>query len=129
MKAVDTNVVVRVITADDPRQNEIARDIVRTGAFITSGVWIETEWVLRSAYRLSRDEISDAFTGLLMTEGIEVGDRNGVWWAIERYRLGADWPDMIHLIDSAELPAFVTFDQDIPAQAGPYAPLKIEVLQ
>ena len=129
MKAIDTNIVLRVITADDTEQTAQAERALRAGAFVTSGVLIETEWVLRSHYKMSRHAIADALAGLLMIEGIEHGDRDGVWWAIDRYRSGADWADMIHLIDAAGLQAFITFDRDLETQAGSDAPVAVELLR
>jgi len=128
VKGVDTNILIRVVTADDPRQSELASRVVRDGAYVTSGVWMETEWVLRSSYRLSRQYIANALEALLVMDGLETADRDAIWWAIRRYRSGADWADMVHLVDSAALPAFATFDRELPSQAGPEASLAIEVL-
>ncbi|HEY0115457.1 MAG TPA: type II toxin-antitoxin system VapC family toxin [Allosphingosinicella sp.] len=129
MKAVDTNLLVRVATADDPGQNELALNTIRGGAFVTSGVWIEIEWVLRSSYRMAREAIAEVLSGLLVMDGLETRDRDEVWWAISRYRAGADWADMIHLIDATGLAAFATFDSQLAAQAGPDTPVPVEHLQ
>ena len=63
MKGLDTNVLVRYLVQDDPEQGEIAasyiREIKASGetCFINNIVLCELAWVLRSAYKLSRDEI------------------------------------------------------------------------
>ena len=129
MKAVDTNVLIRVATGDDPVQNELALKAIGGGAFVTSGVWIETEWVLRSSYRMTREAIADVLAGLLAMDGLETRDRDEIWWAISRYRAGADWADMVHLVDAAGLAAFATLDRELAAQAGPDAPVPVEHLQ
>jgi predicted nucleic acid-binding protein len=51
MLAIDTNVVVRYLTGDDPDQAAKARRIVDGEAvLVTTTVLLETEWVLRGAY-------------------------------------------------------------------------------
>ncbi|MGO9262991.1 MAG: PIN domain-containing protein [Bryobacteraceae bacterium] len=57
MNAVDTNVVVRFLTEDDPHQYAAARRIFATGPiWVSKTVLLETAWVLSSTYR--RDELS-----------------------------------------------------------------------
>mgnify|MGYP006153907789 CR=1 FL=1 len=65
MRAIDTNVLVRFLTADDPRQAQAARGVIEAGKiFIGTTVVLETEWVLRAGYRLSSPEIAAALRGL-----------------------------------------------------------------
>jgi len=48
MIAVDTNIVVRLLTNDDPEQAGRAAAVVKNGpVFIPKTVVLETEWVLR----------------------------------------------------------------------------------
>ena len=62
MRAIDTNVVVRVLTGDDPVQSARARAILEAGdVFIPLTVILETEWVLRSIFRLGTAEVVEAF--------------------------------------------------------------------
>ncbi|MBI5785389.1 MAG: type II toxin-antitoxin system VapC family toxin [Rhodocyclales bacterium] len=71
MLGIDTNVLVRFLTRDEPGQYERARRIIRQGASDPDGIYInqlvllETEWVLRSAYGLSKAEIVAAISALL----------------------------------------------------------------
>ena len=61
MLAVDTNVIVRYLTRDDPEQFARASALIRSeDVFICTTVLLECEWVLRGAYRYSRDRIADA---------------------------------------------------------------------
>ena len=129
MKAVDTNLVVRALAQDEPSQTAAAQAILEAGAFITSGVWIETEWVLRSGYKWDRTRIAEGFLSLAATNSVAVGDPAGLSCAIDRYAAGADWADMIHLLDSAEQRLFVTFDRSLAAVAGPATPTAIETLE
>ena len=51
MRAIDTNVIVRFLTADDLAQAAVARRAIEAGdIFIPTTVLLETEWVLRSGY-------------------------------------------------------------------------------
>ena len=63
MLAVDTNIVVRYLTADDPEQFAKARALIDgEDIFVCKTVLLETEWVLRRGYRFSRDRIIAALT-------------------------------------------------------------------
>ncbi len=71
MLGLDTNVLVRFLVRDDETQFEKARKLIRreTAAgrpvFVGLLVLLETEWILRSRYGLSKAEILGAFSGLL----------------------------------------------------------------
>ncbi len=73
MRAVDTNVLVRLLVNDEPAQAEAAqRAIAAEPAFILKTVMIELERVLRSAYGASRPEIATSIEGLLASAGVVV---------------------------------------------------------
>jgi predicted nucleic-acid-binding protein len=71
MIALDTNVLVRFLVRDDEEQFKRAQTLIRreahagTPAYISLLVLLETEWVLRSRYKLSKLEILGAFSDLL----------------------------------------------------------------
>ena len=74
MIAVDTNVVVRIVTADDPEQTEVARKMLQDAErlWLPKTVLLETEWVLRHGYDLSREVILlTKFQGLSVKEAAE----------------------------------------------------------
>lgn len=129
MIAVDTNVVLRFLIADDPHQADVARDCVASGIFVSHGVLMETEWVLRTVYRLHRSRIADSLGDFIELEAVHVDDRDDLRWAVERYRLRADWADLLHLIASRAQAEFATFDRLLPKHAGVDAPLTIHVLK
>ena len=58
MRAVDTNVLVRLIVRDDPAQVEKAESFVAHGAWVSQTVLAETVWVLESVYGLDRAQIA-----------------------------------------------------------------------
>ena len=128
MKSVDTNILIRVFTKDDPVQTPLAADAFRKPAFVSHGVIRETEWVLRSNYGWPRAEIANALRGLLNVETVTIPDRELIAWSLDRYAAGADFTDMLHLIASRDLDAFLTFDMGMAGAAGPAAPVRIERL-
>jgi len=58
MRAVDTRIVVRLITRDDLRQVAADEDFVKSGAWVSLLVVRECVWVLERAYQLGRPAIS-----------------------------------------------------------------------
>jgi predicted nucleic-acid-binding protein len=129
MIAVDTNVIVRFLVADDSHQARSAQECVAAGAFVSHGVLMEAEWVLRTVYRLAREGIAGGLLDLLDLDCIHAHDDELLRWAIERYRRGADWADLLHLIAARAHAGFVTFDRALNRQAGRDAPVPIEVLR
>lgn len=71
MLGIDTNVLVRFLVRDDESQFEKARKLIKREVtagrrvFVSQLVLLETEWVLRSRYDLSKIEIIAAISGLL----------------------------------------------------------------
>ena len=130
MKSIDTNVAIRIITADDPAQTRVAVDLIESGVplFVSLTVTLETEWVLRSAYRWPSDRIADALTAFASLHNIQVEERERVAWAIDRLRGGADFSDMIHLVAARGTDSFVTFDRKLLAEVDLNAPVEVEIL-
>lgn len=63
--AVDTNIVVRLLTQDDKVQYQQSLGIFRNhDVFIPDTVILETEWVLRFAYKFKPEDICQAFRNL-----------------------------------------------------------------
>jgi predicted nucleic-acid-binding protein len=74
--ALDTNILVRFLTRDDPAR---ARAVIESGpTFVPRTVVLETEWVLRTVYRFERNAIAASLTGLLGLSGMEIEDRPAV---------------------------------------------------
>jgi predicted nucleic-acid-binding protein len=77
--AIDTNVLVRILVQDPtaPSQCATARRLVTDASaageplLVTLCALLETEWVLRSRYRVSRNAMAAAFIAMLETPGIE----------------------------------------------------------
>jgi predicted nucleic-acid-binding protein len=122
---VDTNVLVRLLTADDAAQHAKALSFFadRTSgdpAFLSAVTLAETIWVLRLSYQLSNAEILEAISGLLDTDDFIVEGREGLAAARDSGK-AAHMADFLvaHLGQRAGCSHTVTFDrraaQAIPA--------------
>ena len=101
MIGIDTNVLVRYIMQDDPRQSALATRLVESltaGApgFVSMVAVVELAWVLSSAYELDRGQVVRAFEGLLRTKEIEVEQAEIVWKALRVFQgASADFADCL----------------------------------
>jgi len=86
MRAIDTNVLVRLLTRDHPRQVKPAEQFVAKGAWVSHLVVAETTWVLDSVYGRRREEITMAIAMLLDHEHIAVQEPDVVEAALEKFR-------------------------------------------
>jgi predicted nucleic-acid-binding protein len=127
VKVADTNLIVRTIVRDNLVQAAIAEAVVEAGILLPVTILMETEWVLRSRYRLPRAEIARTLTALLDSETVTTPDEAAIRWALTRYAAGADLADMLHLTQSRRADAFLTFDQALAAGPASAAPVAIEV--
>jgi len=86
MHAVDTNVLVRLITRDDTKQVSAAEAFVSKGAWVSHLVLAETVWVLSAAYDLGHDQVATAIEMLLAHKHLTLQDPDVVAAAMEHYR-------------------------------------------
>ena len=89
MRAVDTNVLVRLIVRDEPAQVRRAESFVAPGAWVSHLVLAETVWVLDSAYGLSDDRIATALGMLIEHDRLVLQDRGVVRAALAEFTRGA----------------------------------------
>jgi predicted nucleic-acid-binding protein len=119
MIAVDTNVLVRLLTKDDPGQAKRAAKLFsETEIFIAKTVLLETEWVLRHAYGIDKNGILSAFQKLIGLFNVKVEDPQAVSVAVSWYNGGFDFADALHLASSKDAEEFATFDQSLLRKAG-----------
>ena len=119
MRVVDTNVVVRILVDDDRAQAERAAALLTEGeVLVLKTVLLESEWVLRSVYRLRRRRIASALRGLLGLPGVTVEDPSAVARALDWLDQGMDLADALHLASSPPGATFVTFDRALVRQAA-----------
>jgi predicted nucleic-acid-binding protein len=128
VKAVDTNVLVRLIIRDDTVQLARAEKFCSTGVFVSITVVLETEWVLRSRYAMTAAAVAESFNVLIESECFHFDRATMLSWALRQYTHGADFADMIHLIDANTADGFATFDSNLPSEAGPEAPMPIVLI-
>ena len=86
MRAVDTNLLVRLIARDDPSQAARADAFVAVGAWVSHLVLIEAVWVLNSVYNLHPGEIGNAVEMLLNHQNLVVQDPDTAAAALEHFR-------------------------------------------
>ena len=93
MIAVDTNVLVRYVTNDEPTQARQAADLLAGSddVLIPHTVLLEMEWVLRAAYELGRPAILTAFRHVLGLPSVRVDQPALVALTLERYEHGYDF--------------------------------------
>ena len=126
--AVDTNVVVRYVTRDDPAQERQARAVfLANRVFVPMTVLLETEWVLRCTYRYAPEQIAEALTMIVENEGVRVENPDATRRALGAFRQGIDLADALHLASCAGLDRFVTFDRPLSRRAARAFP-KIQVV-
>jgi len=118
MIAVDTNVVVRLLTADDAKQAASARSLFAAGPiWIAKTVLLEAGWVLRSLYRFDESAIREAFTKLLGLKNVHTEDEPSVASALALTVHGIAFADAIHLSSRPPGTVFVSFDQSFVRRA------------
>ena len=114
MIAVDTNILVRIITNDDARQAALAADLLnRREVFISKTVLLETEWVLRSAYKFGRLAVLEALRRFLDRSNVEIEDEATFRHALDWNQQGMDFADAMHLASAGNGRDFLTFDADL----------------
>jgi len=118
MTAVDTNVLVRLLTGDEPKQAAAARSLFASGPiWIAKTVLLETNWVLHSLYGFDEDAIREAFTKLLGLNNVHTEDEPSVSAALALAAHGIEFADALHLSSRPLSAAFVSFDQSFVRRA------------
>jgi predicted nucleic-acid-binding protein len=120
MPGLDTNILVRWIVDDDPRQvlrvQRLFEEAQEQEAplFVPSTVMLELEWVLRSRYEFAKATVLSAFNALLETQELEFQDEPALERALSFYRQSsADFADCLHAgqCGSAARAPMITFDE------------------
>lgn len=129
MYAVDTNVLVRLLTQDDAAQAARAVALFRAEKiFIPKTVVLETEWVLRRLYRLERAVVIDAFHKLSELDNVEIEQFSVVNEALTLNEKGMDFADALHLASSKNSQKFATFDEKMKKSAPVGSTPKVQLL-
>lgn len=118
MIGADTNVLVRAVLEDHPKESRLAQQFLKRTShdkklFISSYAILEMAWVLK-VKKHTRQEIYEAILDLLDSPGIVIGQRKVVISALERYVKGkADFGDYLILAEGEryQAPKLVSFDK------------------
>ena len=112
MLAIDTNVIVRYLTGDHPKQSARARAVIDgEDVFVATTVLLETEWVLRSAYAFDPAQVCKALRSFAGLPRVALEDPLLVAIALDRMERGMDFADALHLGRAEACDALVTFDR------------------
>ena len=132
MKGLDTNVLLRYVTADDPAQTPRARGVLERAeaegerCHVSVIVLCELVWNLRGQrYGYSRTEIAEVLEALLETSLFQVQSKDLVRHAVRQYRESSgDFADYLigQLDRQAGYPETWTFDENLHPTPGFVAP-------
>jgi predicted nucleic-acid-binding protein len=122
MRAVDTNVLVRLITRDDAKQVAVAEAFVAKGAWVPHLAVAEAAWVLASVYDCDPDAVATAVEMLLSHEHLTVQDADVVAAAVAQFRaqprVGFSDCLMVEVARKAGHTPLGTFDRNFGTVAG-----------
>jgi predicted nucleic-acid-binding protein len=122
MRAVDTNVLVRLLTRDDAMQVAAAERFVKAGAWVSHLVLAETTWVLTAVYGCSSGQVATAVEMLLSHQQLTLQDADTVTAALDHFRsrpaLGFSDCLILEIARSAGHVPLGTFDRDLARLAG-----------
>lgn len=126
MIGLDTNIVVRYLTHDDPVQTPAAVRLVESlseasPGFLSLIVVAELVWVLESAYRFKKSEVEQVLATLLRSKELVIERAEVVAQALRRFSASrADFVDCLiaRCGNAAECDYTVTFDRNAAGAAG-----------
>lgn len=122
MRAVDTNVLVRLVTRDDPKQVAAAEAFVANGAWVPHLALAETTWVLASVYDRSPEAIATAVEMLVNHQHLTLQDEDAVAAAVRQFRrrpaVGFSDCLMVEVARKAGHGPLATFDKDLGKMDG-----------
>jgi len=126
MIGLDTNVLVRYIMQDDPKQSPKANRLIESlsaeePGFVTVVSIVELYWVLTSCYALTSQQVKEALDVMLRSKEIVVDQAEQVMRALRVFDTGsADFADCLieRIAAAAGCTQTMTFDQDAAKHAG-----------
>ena len=109
MPALDTNVLVRYVVRDDGAQLAAARRLIERcidegqSLFVPVTVVLELEWVLRSSFDCSRDDVMQVLSSLFSAAELTFESERALEVALQLFREGsADFADCVHVALAAQ---------------------------
>lgn len=130
MAALDTNIVVRLIVGDDPRQARAAEKLVASEpCTVAASVLMECEWVLRAGYPLDAKLIAASTRDFLSLHNIEATDPVLTQQAMQGYKAGLVFADVLHAAQRLDGEAFATFDKQFVRRAPKAGVLGVKLVK
>ena len=128
MIALDTNALVRMLIEDDQNQAKKVREAVSFAEknslqiIILSEVLIETVWVLEAVYKCTREEITQFLEILISTSTFTCPDSAVIRSAIQQYKKGGDFADLVIIgqAKSHQAKIFFSFDKKLQKRFPDY---------
>ena len=128
MTAIDTNVLVRFVTGDDPEQLKASQLLFASeDIFIPHTVLLETAWVLRAAFDVDRSTICDVFRKVFGLKNVSVDHPQRVAQAIDWHEAGLNFADALHLALSQDHDCLKTFDKPFIKRAKGVTACRVEL--
>lgn len=127
MIGLDTNVLARYLTQDDPDPSARANRLLETRCARDAPGWIalvvlcELVWVLRGAYRYEKSQVVEVLEWIMATVELEIEDEDVARQALSAYRKGgADFADYVILYGAgmAGCETLYSFDRRLAGQKG-----------
>jgi predicted nucleic acid-binding protein len=129
MLAIDTNIIVRYVTADHPEQSPKAKALIDSeDVFVCTTVLLECEWVLRSVYGFSPVEAGKALSAFAGLPNVTVEDAAVASKALDWATRGMDFADALHLAKAEGCDAFVSRDQQLARAAKELTGIEVRTL-
>lgn len=122
MRALDTNILVRLVTGDPKEQADRAGEFVEQGAWVPLAATLECAWVLGSTYAFSSAQLAETLTMLLENDRLLFQDAELVQAAVVVFseKPGIQFADAI-ILESARRAGHLplgTFDRKLATRAG-----------
>ena len=117
MIGLDTNILVRFVTHDDPAQAAVADRVMaarttRDKGYVPQLVQAELWWVLRRAYSKSARDVTRFLAELLASDNLLFEKPEDLAWALDQTPAGADLADLLIAREvSRHADRTLTFDQ------------------
>lgn len=86
MRAIDTNVLVRIVVEDDTSQADSAQHFIKAGAWVSILALAETIWVLEDVYGLNAARLAEVIEMLLAHHDLTFQDADAATEALSLFR-------------------------------------------
>jgi len=122
MRAVDTNVLVRLVVRDSPEQVRLAESFIASGAWVSQLVLAEAMWVLDAVYDRTPEQIAGAIDMLLNHKDLTIQDAEVITNALAHFRkrpaVGFSDCLVLEIARKAGHTPLGTFDRDLAKLDG-----------